>query len=146
MRMVRVREEQGVVIAVDGDRAKVKIRRSPACAGCSDERMCGLFGKDETVLTAQNQVGACNGQKVCVSFKVEGEVKASLILYLFPLVALVVGALIGNHLQILGDKEISGAIFGFLFVILAFITIKYYNHVKYSQDQSYNPTITKVVA
>lgn len=146
MTMVRIREEQGEVIAVDGDRAKVKIRRSPACESCSGERMCGLFGKDETVITAQNRVGAYKGQRVCVSFKVEGEVKASFILYLVPLAGLVAGALIGYHSQVLGDKDISGAVFSLLFVVLTFIGIKYYAHLRYSGDQSYNPKITKVVA
>lgn len=144
--MIQIREEQGEVIAVEDNQAKVRIKRSPKCQGCSGERMCGMFGKDHMVLTALNPVGASKGQRVCIKFKVEDEVKASFILYLVPLAGLVTGALIGYNLKILGDKEISAAVFGFLFMTLAFVGIKYYTHIRYTKDQSYNPTITKVMA
>ncbi|MEW6327969.1 MAG: SoxR reducing system RseC family protein [Thermodesulfobacteriota bacterium] len=144
--MVRIREEEGEVIAVEGNRAKVRIKRSPACDSCSTRETCGLLGEGETVLTALNTVGASKGQRVRVSLKVEGEVKASFILYLVPLAGLVAGALIGYHSRVLGDKDISGAVFSLLFVVLTFIGIRYYAHIKYTGDQSYNPIITKVVA
>lgn len=144
--MAHIREEEGEVIAVEGNQAKVRVMRSPACDSCSTHKTCGLLGEGETVLTALNTVGASKGQRVRVSLKVEGEVKASFILYLVPLAGLVAGALIGYHSQVLGDKDISGAVFSLLFVVLTFIGIKYYAHLKYSGDQSYNPTITKVVA
>lgn len=144
--MAHIREEEGEVIAVEGNQAKIRIRRSQACDSCSTRETCGLLGEGETVLTALNTVGASKGQRVRVSLKVEGGVKASFILYLVPLAGLVAGALIGYHSQVLGDKDISGAVFSLLFVALAFIGIKYYAHLKYSGDQSYNPIITKVVA
>lgn len=144
--MVRIREEEGEVIAVEGNQAKVRVRRSPTCDSCSSNATCGLLGEGEVVLTALNTVGASKGQRVRVSLKVEGEVKASFILYLVPLAGLVAGALIGYHSPVLGDKDISGAVFSLLFVVLTFIGIKYYAHLKYSGDQSYNPTITKVMA
>jgi len=144
--MSRIREEEGEVIAVEGKQAKVRIKCSPACDSCSSHKTCGLLGEGEMVLTALNSVGASRGERVRVSLKVEGEVKASFILYLVPLVGLVAGALIGYYTQFLGDKDISGAVFSLLFVALTFIGIKYYAHIKYSGDQSYNPIITKVVA
>lgn len=144
--MAHIREEEGEVIAVEGNQAKVRVRRSPACDSCSTRKTCGLLGEGETVLTALNTVGASKGQRVRVSLKVEGEVKASFILYLVPLAGLVAGALIGYHSQVLGDKEISGAVFSLLFVALTFLGIKYYAHIRYAKDQSYIPTITKVVA
>lgn len=144
--MAHIREEEGEVIAVEGNQAKVRVIRSPACDSCSTRKTCGLLGEGETVLTALNTVGATKGQRVRVSLKVEGGVKASFILYLVPLAGLVAGALIGYHTQFLGDKDISGAVFSLLFVALTFIGIKYYAHLRYSGDQSYNPKITKVVA
>ncbi|MDI6789107.1 MAG: SoxR reducing system RseC family protein [Thermodesulfobacteriota bacterium] len=144
--MAHIREEEGEVIAVEGNQAKVRIRRSPACDSCSSSSSCGLLGKGEMVLTALNPIGASEGQKVDVSFKVEGGVKASFILYLIPVVGLVAGALIGYSLHLFGDKEISAAVFSLLFVALTFLGIKYYAHIRYAKDQSYIPKITKVVA
>lgn len=144
--MAHIREEEGEVIAVEGNQAKIRVRRSPACDSCSSAGTCGLVGKDEMVLTALNPIGASEGQKVGVSFKVEDQVKASFILYLIPVVGLVTGALIGYSLHFFGDKEISAAVFSLLFVALTFLGIKYYAHIRYAKDQSYIPTITKVVA
>lgn len=144
--MAQIREEQGEVIVVNGDKAQVSISRGPKCGGCASVHMCGMFGKQEIVVTALNPVGASKGQTVCVSFKVESQVRASFVLYLIPLIALVIGALIGYRFQFLGDKEISGAVFSLLFVGLAFLGIKYYTRIRYSKDQSYHPTITKLVA
>ncbi|MDO9462404.1 MAG: SoxR reducing system RseC family protein [Deltaproteobacteria bacterium] len=144
--MAHIREEEGEVIAVEGNQAKIRVRRSQTCDSCSSSSSCGWFGKDEMVLTALNSAGASKGQKVRVSFKVEGQVKASFILYLIPVVGLVTGALIGYSFQFLGDKEISAAVFSLLFVALTFLGIKYYTHIRYAKDQSYIPKITKVVA
>lgn len=144
--MSQIREEQGEVIEITGNLARVRVRRGSKCGSCASEHMCGMVSKDETVMTAVNPVGASKGQTVCLSFKVESQVRASFVLYLIPVMALVAGALIGYRFQFLGDKEISGAAFSLLFVALAFLGIKYYTHIKYAKDQSYIPTITKVVA
>ena len=144
--MAHIREEEGEVIALEGKQAKVRIKCSSACDSCSSHKTCGLLGEGEMVLTALNSVGASKGERVRISLRVEGEVKASFILYIVPLAGLIAGALLGYHTQALGDKEISGAVFSLLFVALTFIGIRYYAHIKYSGDQSYNPIITKVVA
>jgi sigma-E factor negative regulatory protein RseC len=91
--------------------------RSGACAACTARGMCQTVGGGgEAEVIANNAANARVGDRVVISFKTGSLLKAMFLLYLFPILCLLGGALIGNNyayaLQM--DSSVSSAIIGFL--------------------------------
>ncbi len=92
----KIREETGEVVATDGNVARVRVERGDGCTSCEHEHSCGMYGKGEMVLVATNRVGAKPGEKVRVALTTIGQIKASCILYLVPLVGLLIGVFVAS--------------------------------------------------
>lgn len=141
-------KEQGVVIDLKGDQAKVQMEESPACESCPGRGCCNaigsLFGKKVRVMEALNQQGARVGQQVVVSFKSEEVHKASLIMFIIPVIGLLAGAILGYYLNIGGNRDVSSLICSILGVTVTFLAIRQYC-TRYDQDTSYRPSIIKIV-
>lgn len=146
--MPELMEEQGVVIELKGNQAKVQMRENPACESCPGHGAChaigSMFGKRVMVMEALNQKGARVGQQVVVSFKSEQVPKASLIMFIIPVVALLAGAILGYYLNVVGNRDISALIFSILSVTATFIGIRRYCK-RYERDPSYRPVIVQVI-
>lgn len=143
--MSRERIERGEVISQQGRMARVKIKRSSHCASCSCAGVCSPFGKEWMTVAADNTLGAAAGQKVRITYRVEGEVKASLILYIIPVMALVLGALIGTAINPFSNQDLSAVLMGLSFVAISFLLIRKYALWKYGRMRSYRPCISEVL-
>ncbi len=95
-------EEQAVVLSSADGVAQVETRRSATCGGCSVQAGCGtamlsrVFGSKRTKLRVLNPVDAKPGDRVIVGFDEKMLVKASLTLYMLPLISLILGAAAGQ--------------------------------------------------
>jgi sigma-E factor negative regulatory protein RseC len=88
-------EEIGIVKSVDGAMAKVVLARRSSCCESCEKDVCDI--PEEGVETeAINQAGAKVGQRVKVVMKPYTFIKGALVLYLFPVVALFLGAFAGK--------------------------------------------------
>ncbi|MBS3809646.1 MAG: SoxR reducing system RseC family protein, partial [Desulfobacterales bacterium] len=108
--------ETGVVIKINGSHATVKTQRSAACEGCSEKSTChSMGGAKEMEIEALNPIQAGTGDTVTLEFATGRMLKLSLLLYIFPIVALLVGAIIGDQTaKIAGmDASVLAAITGF---------------------------------
>jgi sigma-E factor negative regulatory protein RseC len=143
--MSQERREFGEILSVEGRTARVKMKRSSQCASCSCAGLCSPFGKEWMVVTADNALGAGVGQKVRVAYQVEGEVKASFILYIIPVLALLLGALIGTLFDPFNHTDFSAVAVGLSFVAISFLLIKKYAAWKYGRKRSYRPSISEVL-
>ncbi|MBW2645675.1 MAG: SoxR reducing system RseC family protein [Deltaproteobacteria bacterium] len=138
--------EEGVVVEqLPDNHAKVKIRKSSSCDACSHKGFCNPFGRDSMIIVAANPLNAGAGQKVRMAFKVEKERKAVTILYIVPLIGLLVGAFVGDALNLCGNRDASAAFFSILFVVITFLGIRYYSRIRYERDVSYKPTVIEIV-
>jgi sigma-E factor negative regulatory protein RseC len=97
------------------------------------------------MILAANPLNAEAGQRVHISFKAENKGKATAILYIIPLIALLVGALVGDALDPFGNRDASAAFFCLLFVTITFLGIWYYSHRKYERNVSFKPTIIAII-
>ena len=138
--------EDGVVTEILGNNyANVKIPKKDSCGSCDHKGFCNPFGKDHMMIRASNPLKAVKGQKVRVEVKQAGERKAIIILYIIPFIALFIGALIGNALNLFGNQDASAAFLGFLFLAITFLGIRYYSRTKYEKDIRYKPTIIEIL-
>ncbi len=95
-------EETAIVLSSADGVAQVETRRAATCGGCSARGGCGtamltrVFGNRRTRLQVLNPVDAKPGDQVIIGFDQKMLVKASLIVYMAPLLALILGAVAGQ--------------------------------------------------
>lgn len=136
------RENEGVVIEVSGDMAKVKSSRHGDCKNCG-----ACPGDNATVLDVQNPLGAKPGQRVSFEIKETNMLKAAFVVYIMPLIAMFLGAVAGSWL---GEKtgqsirvfQIVGAILAFM---LSIVYIKIFDKSTQS-DKKMIPIITRILS
>jgi sigma-E factor negative regulatory protein RseC len=143
--------EEGVVFkmgASGAGTAWVKTTRSSACESCSSRDTChGESGGKEMEMEVEaiNTADARVGDRVLLNIRTASLLKATFLLYVFPILAMIAGAVLGQAVAVMRDADPSGlsALFGFLFFGLAFIVIRITGR-HLSKNTSYQPEIIKV--
>jgi|TARA_B100000315_G_scaffold98904_2_gene90878 sigma-E factor negative regulatory protein RseC len=93
-----------------------------------------------------NPVGARVGDRVVIGFKTESLIRVSFLLYIFPIFSMILGAVIGHKLATIVSGNQSGfsAVFGFLFLFLAFVIVKFTGD-KLTKKDKYQPKIIRIL-
>ncbi len=87
--------EEGIVKEVRQDRAFVEIIRSSACKKCG---ACQIDPEEKVVIAhAINAAGAKAGDRVEVELNFDAVMRASLIVYIIPLIMFFIGSIIGFY-------------------------------------------------
>ena len=92
--------ERGIVERIDNQKAIVRVTKSSACAHCGSRDSCNISDRDMLVEVA-NDLKAAVGDSVEISVAEGTLLKLSVLIYFFPIIALMVGAFLGNYLAIL---------------------------------------------
>lgn len=91
--------EQGTVREVRGGLAVVESVQTDACAGCAAKGACHTMGGSKTrLISALNQAGAQEGDRVLMALPRRGALGAGFLVYILPVLALIIGALAGQRL------------------------------------------------
>ena len=99
-------EQQGLIVAVSGGTASVRLGGKSACTACNAGKGCGagIFGRllkrKPVVLELQNGPGARVGQSVMVGLPETLFLRLVFKFYLFPLLAGLAGAVIGHYISV----------------------------------------------
>ncbi len=140
-------EEEGTVAEIEGDIAKVAVLKKSACEQCAASGVC--HPGDQDYLEAANPLGAKRGQKVKVVLAPQVYLKASIILYGIPMVALVAGAIAGKNiaLRFIGEQnsDLWAFLLGMACMIVSFFFIRSYNK-KVEKTQKYKPMIVEILS
>lgn len=123
-------EEEGRVTGVEGIYAYVAARPGSSCDGCSQKAACHVLGgSGDMIIKAINEARAMVGDSVIVAVSSKSFLKASAVIYLLPVAALIFGGLLGRslapHLDINIKAETVSAIFGFSSLAVSFIAVKF---------------------
>lgn len=108
-------QELGIVTALHGSQAEVRITRLTACATCGK---CGhgLDAPREMIVNARNGAGAAIGDAVRLHVEDVSFIKASAIVYGVPLVAVLLGFLIGGAIKTPSGANLAGPVGGLTFL------------------------------
>lgn len=122
-------EEEGRVTAVDGSYALVAAQPSSACEGCSQKGVCHVLGgSGDMIIKAANDVRANIGDRVVVAISSKTFLKASALIYLLPVAALITGGIFGRsvapHLGLNIQAEAVSAIFGLISLVVSFVAVR----------------------
>ena len=139
--------EEGIVIKIDSQTAWVKTTKTSACKACAAKSSChSLGGGKEMEVEAINRAGAKVGQKVVLSFDTSPLLKATFLLYVFPIIAMVVGAFIGQKMALFlnFDTSLVSAIMGFSFFGLTLLFVKSRGN-KLAKKDEYQPKVIRIL-
>ena len=114
-------KEEGLVLESEGETAKVEIKRTTTCKGCG---ICRMGSSDTMIAEVENPGGAKVGDKVEVEVDTSSILKVAFIVYIFPIVGLIVGYLIGEGIF---GSELVGICFGIGGLLLSFRVIYWYD-------------------
>lgn len=96
-------EQNGHVVAIEGDEALVETSRQSSCGSC-EAKGCGtgslsqVLGRKTQQLRVKNPVAAKPGEAVVLGLSESALIRGSLAVYMVPLVALLGGGLLGEVL------------------------------------------------
>lgn len=134
-------QQEGIVISVDGQTARVKTSRHNDCENCG-----ACPGNAAIVLEARNPVGAEPGQLVMVEVQEVGMLKSAFIVYMLPLIAMFLGAMAGGWAagQLVRDAfwlQVAGAGLAFAAAVLY---IRYFD--RSARSSNMQPVITRILS
>ena len=145
-----IMEEYGLVVDIKSNNVVlIKAERSSSCEKCMTKEMCYPADDDKSMMIeAEDPIGVKKGDKVVFSVGAATVLKAGVMLYLIPLLFFIAGVVAG---QVAGsavapgfNKDLLSALLGFLFLICAFIGLKFYGR-RAEEGGEYRPTVTRVV-
>ncbi|MEW5801984.1 MAG: SoxR reducing system RseC family protein [bacterium] len=139
--------EEGMVTAVEGSYALVKVIRKSSCAHCPSAGSCHIESDRDMIVRAQNGVGARVGQRVQLFIAPRSVLAASFLLYIIPLFGLILGAIIGKLLLSVVwpglSSELLSAGAGLITMGGTFAGIRYYDRRRMSKTR-FMPRIIQV--
>jgi sigma-E factor negative regulatory protein RseC len=139
--------EEGIVIKADPNVARVRTSKSSSCKSCSARESCNATESGKTMeVDAMNTAGAKAGDRIMLYFETGSLLKATFLLYIFPILCMLIGAAVGNWISIANDLNSSAiaAASGFFSLILSFMIVRSRAN-KLAQDERYRPKVVKVL-
>jgi sigma-E factor negative regulatory protein RseC len=139
--------EEGIVIQTDMNFARVRTTRSSSCKSCSARDSCSASETGKTMeVDALNTAGAAVGDRIMLYFETGSLLKATFLLYIFPILCMLLGAGVGHWISILNHLNPSAiaAAAGFFSLILSFMIVRLRAN-KLAESDHYRPKVIKVI-
>ena len=136
--------ENGKVREVRTGTALVLIRRSSACQSCSARGACMTFGSNKRLIEVRDPVGVAEGDDVEIGIKPARVVWASFIVYVLPVTAMILAAMVGMRYAPDGRGDEVAAICAFSALALSALAIFIYD--RFRRDRVHElPQIVRVI-
>ena len=139
--------ECGIIVEIRARMALVEASAGEACAACSSRGSCSLIGgESKRRLWMENRAGGRKGDTIEFAIAPGAVVRMSLLLYAFPVVALIAGMFAGMALAPrLGlDADLAAALFGAGGFALSFGIVKAISAIL-ARGKSFQPVMIRVL-
>jgi len=90
--------EKGIIEKILNQKAVVRIRKGSQCASCNSKGACQALNDRDMLIEVANDLQAKKGDHVEISVPTRSLLKLSLVVYLLPIAALIIGAYAGGSL------------------------------------------------
>jgi sigma-E factor negative regulatory protein RseC len=136
-----MKTEQGLVIEVIDDLAKIKVGRHSDCKNCG-----ACPGSDSVVVSAKNKIGAKPGQRVLIEIKETNVLSSAFIVFILPLIALFIGVILGGVIgKYMGlNVFMFQVIGGIITFALSIIIVKVFDKANAANEKS-KPVIVRIL-
>lgn len=138
--------EEGVVEKTFNREALVRIQRTSSCEGCSSRGACRVISERDMMVQVANPPGAKAGDRVEIRVPTGSLLKASLLVYVLPVAALLVGAVAGRawapslHIQ----STLASILGGCLAMGISFVVLRKFDRAVQAKTE-YHPRIMRIV-
>ena len=118
--------ERGIVTSLNGDLVVVSLQRRDTCHACSVRTVCGtsaigkFLGQKHNSVTIQNSIGAQPGDQVVITIPEKGLLISALLVYVLPLLAMLIGAMIMGAWF---DSEFAATLGGVSGLLAGFVVV-----------------------
>jgi len=139
--------EEGIVTRLDATGAWVRTVRGDCCESCTSKSMCHTVGGGrEMEVPAVNAAGACVGDRVVLKMNTAPFLKATFLIYLFPVLLLMAGAMVGEWMARSSGaySPLPAALVGFGSLAFGLVVMKLAAD-RLARRQSYRPRIVRVI-
>ena len=139
--------EQGLVIRVDNTGTWVKTGKSEACESCSSKGACHtLGGGKEVEVPVLNPIGAGIGDRIVLKMDSSRLLKATFLVYMFPILMLILGAGAGEWIARSAgiDSPALPALLGFGFLAAGLLIMRVLAN-RLARKDEYRPRIVKIL-
>lgn len=114
----------------------VRFTRSKTCEHCG---ACMHFGDTQAQVELKNTLGAGVGDTVTVELHAKSFLQASMLVYVFPLIALLLGVALGSRIS-----EVWGIVLGLAGVGAVFVVLRLLEP-RFQRKGKYNPRMVGIV-
>lgn len=138
-------KENGIVTKANPSVAWVKTIRSAACESCASKKSCGTPGNlEEMIVSVKNTINVVKGDHVVVGLESRPMLFLTFFLYVFPIISLTLGAIIGDAVapSFQKDPSLISMVMGFLFFGLSFLIIRMKNN-SLSKKKKFKPFLVR---
>jgi sigma-E factor negative regulatory protein RseC len=138
--------ESGIIERVDGRRAVVRIQKGGSCAACENRASCHIGTDRPLLVEVDNEMGAAEGDRVELSMPTASLLKLSFLVYMVPVLALVLGAILGAEwAESLGFSSTSASLLlGGSALAVSFLFLKLLDR-SLRRRPEYRPSLTKIL-
>ena len=139
--------EQGLVIRVDSSGTWVKTGKSAACENCSSKDACHtLGGGKEAEVSVLNPIGAGIGDRIVLKMDTSRLLKATFLVYMFPILMLILGAGAGEWIARSAgfDSPAAPALLGFGGLAAGLLIMRVLAN-RLTRKDEYRPRIVKIL-
>ena len=142
--------EQGIVTKIGSEgptTAWVKTVPSGPCSSCSSRHSChtGPSGEEREV-EVLNTAGATVGDRIQLSIGTGSLLKATFLLYMFPILSMLVGGLVANAVaaRYFSDTSLLSALAALICLVIAMAVVRKRGE-RMAQQEAYRPKIIRVI-
>lgn len=138
-------KELGKVVKVEEKYIEISIKRTSACDKC--KRCISAEGQKQMLLRARPYENASIGDIVEIDQKASTFLSAVFTAYIIPLIAFVIGTVIGyyvfaSHSQ--GTKELYSILLGLLFLAVSYLVISYIDKRYFKKSGKFLPRVKPI--
>lgn len=144
-------EETAEVVGIDGDGVWVETARRSTCSGCAAQHGCGtavlskVLGTRRTRIRVLADIPLAIGDRVVIGVAERALVRGSLAVYAVPLLALLLGALLGRlgaDGGVWTSGEAASVVLGLAGLAAGLLWLKRFTR-RIQQDRDYQPVVLK---
>jgi sigma-E factor negative regulatory protein RseC len=139
--------EEGVIVRIDAAGTWVKTIRGEFCDGCSSKGACHTMGGGkEMEVAVVNPIEARIGDRVVLKLEASPFLKATFLIYMFPILLLVAGAAVGEWISqsFRLNSPWPSMLLGFGFLVAGLGVMKIMAQ-RLAKKEEYRPRITRVI-
>jgi positive regulator of sigma E activity len=132
-------EEHGIVIALKGHQALVRVENTDACRTCSCKGFCMMAGDGSAQILADNSIGAKEKDWVTVALGEGRTIAGTAIVFLTPLLGLFIGLFLG-----ISRYGTAGGVIGAIAGTLVGLGVLWLLDRRLGKGSTFRPRITAI--